>query len=64
LYSGRLITLPMMCSCRTNLKTYVCKHAIGASIHFGLYVISDPHKLETLGKRRGRPKKAKSASEH
>ncbi|CAF4357714.1 unnamed protein product, partial [Adineta steineri] len=53
LYSGRLVTLPMMCSCRTNLKTYVCKHATGASIHFGLYAISDPHKSETLGKRRG-----------
>jgi hypothetical protein len=58
LYGGRLITLPMMCSCRLNLKTYVCKHAAGASIHFGFYTISDPNKFETIGKRRGRPKKA------
>ncbi|CAF4881795.1 unnamed protein product [Rotaria sp. Silwood1] len=57
-YAGRLVTLPMMCSCKTNLKTYVCKHAVGISIHFGLYIISDPNKLESLGKRRGRPKKA------
>jgi hypothetical protein len=48
----------MMCSCQTNLKTYVCKHAVGASIHFGLYIISDPGKFENLGKRRGRPRKA------
>jgi hypothetical protein len=48
----------MMCSCQINLKTYVCKHAVGASIHFGLYIISDPSKLENLGKRRGRPRKA------
>ncbi len=61
LFAGRLVTLPMMCSCRNNLKTYVCKHALGISIHFGLYVISDPGKLEDLGKRRGRPKKAKLA---
>ena len=58
LYAGRLVTLPMMCSCQINLKTYVCKHAVGASIYFGLYIISDPDKLESLGKRRGRPKKA------
>ncbi len=38
-----------------NLKTYVCKHALGIS----LYVIPDLGKLEDLGKRRGRPKKAK-----
>jgi hypothetical protein len=61
IYAGRLVTLPMSCSCRTNLKTYVCKHAVGTSIHFGFYVISDPNKLECLGKRRGRPKKASSA---
>jgi hypothetical protein len=42
-----------------NLKTYVCKHALGISIHFDLYVIPDLGKLEDLGKRRGRPKKAK-----
>ena len=29
-YAGRLVTLRMMCSCRTNLKTYVCKHAVSA----------------------------------
>jgi len=58
LYAGRLVTLPMMCSCQVNLKTYVCKHAVGVSMHFGLYIISDPDKFESLGKRRGRPKKA------
>ncbi|CAF1273625.1 unnamed protein product [Rotaria sordida] len=56
-YADRLITVPMMCSCRTNLKTYVCKHAVGASIHFGLHIISNLHKLKSLGKQRGRPKK-------
>jgi len=61
LFAGRLVTLPMLCSCRTNLKMYICKHAIDASIHFGFYVISDPSELEDLGKRRGRPKKAKLA---
>ena len=60
-YAGRLVALPMMCTCRTNLKTYVCKHAVGASIHFGLYIISDRSKLENLGKRRGRPQKARPA---
>ncbi len=58
LYAALIVTLPMMCSCRTNLKTYVCKHAIGVSIHFASYIIYDPSKLEDLGKRRGRPKKA------
>jgi hypothetical protein len=61
LYACRFITLPMLCTCRTNLKTYVCKHAIGMSMYFGYYVIKDPNKLECLGKRRGRPKKASSA---
>ena len=55
------MALPMMCTCRTNLKTYVCKHAVGASIYFGLYIISDRSKLENLGKRRGRPQKARPA---
>ena len=57
-HAGRLVTLLMMCSCRTNLKMYVCKHAVGALIHFGLYIISDRSKLENLRKRRVRPKKA------
>ena len=59
-YAGRLVTLPMMCSCRTNLETYVCicKHAVGSLIHSGLCIISDRSKLENLGKRRERPKKA------
>ena len=61
LFAGRLVTLPMSCTCRSNLKTYVCKHAIGLSMHFGLYIMPDPSKYENLGKRRGRPKKAKSA---
>ncbi len=61
LFAGRLVTLPMSCTCRSNLKTYVCKHAIGLSMHFGLYKMPDPSKYENLGKRRGRPKKAKSA---
>ena len=47
-YAGRLVTLPMMCGCRTNLKRYVCKHAVGALIHFGLCIISDRSKLENL----------------
>jgi hypothetical protein len=47
-----------MCSCQTNLKTYVCKHAVGASIYFGLYIMSDQSKLENLGKRPGRRRKA------
>ncbi len=47
----------MMCSCQKNLKTYVCKHAAGVSIHFGLYIMSDPSKLENLGKRPGRRRK-------
>ena len=51
----------MMCSCRINLKTYVCKHTGGALIHFGLYIIFDRSKLENLGKRRGRPNKEESA---
>ncbi|CAF1028358.1 unnamed protein product [Didymodactylos carnosus] len=61
LYAGRLVTIPMMCSCKTNLKTYICKHAVGIMMHFGFYVVSDPGKLDDLGKRRGRPKKATSA---
>jgi hypothetical protein len=36
---------------QTILKTYLCKHAVSTSIHFGFYVISDPNKLEDLGKR-------------
>ena len=50
-----------MCSCKTDLKTYVSKHAIGASIHFGLYSIFDPDTLESLGKGCGRPKRAELA---
>ena len=61
LFSGRLVTLPKLCSCRTNLKTFVCEHAIGLSIHFGLYTISDPSKFQNLNRRRGRPKKARLA---
>ncbi|CAF1260581.1 unnamed protein product [Didymodactylos carnosus] len=61
LYSARLVSMPMMCSCKQNLKLYVCKHAAGFMIHLNLYVIADPAKLQVLGKRRGRPKKAGKA---
>ncbi|CAF1086868.1 unnamed protein product [Didymodactylos carnosus] len=61
LYAGRLITIPMMCSFKTDLKTYICKHAVGIMMHFGFYVVSDSEKLDDLGKRRRRPKKATSA---
>jgi hypothetical protein len=46
-----------------NMKTCLMI-ALGISIHFGLYVIPDPVKLEDLGKRHGRPKKAKLALSH
>jgi hypothetical protein len=52
-YACRLVTLPIM-----------CKHAVGASIHICLYIISDPSKLENLGKRRGRSRKAGPALSH
>ena len=55
------MTLPMICNCQTNLKTYVCKNAVGALIDFGLCIISDRSKLENLEKRRGRPKNAEPA---
>ncbi|CAF1158343.1 unnamed protein product, partial [Didymodactylos carnosus] len=61
LYSGRLITIPMMCSCKTNLKSYVCKYALGMMIHLGYYFVQYPSKLENFGKKRGKPKKARLA---
>ncbi|CAF4542788.1 unnamed protein product, partial [Didymodactylos carnosus] len=33
----------------------------GIMMHFGFYVVLAPGKLDDLGKRRGRPKKATSA---
>ncbi|CAF1194899.1 unnamed protein product [Didymodactylos carnosus] len=61
LYSGQLVTIPMMCSCKTNLKSYVCKHALGMMIHLGYYFVQDPSKLENFSKKRGRPKKTRLA---
>ncbi|CAF1351613.1 unnamed protein product [Didymodactylos carnosus] len=61
LKAGRLITIPMTCSCRSNLKTYVCKHAIGLMMHFGCNIVKDPVKLQNFQKRRGRPRKVGNA---
>ncbi|CAF0785923.1 unnamed protein product [Didymodactylos carnosus] len=65
---GRLVTIPMMCSCKTNLKEYVCKHFVGVMmIYFNYHIVSDPPKLEELedlGKRRGYPQKATLALSH
>ncbi len=51
----------MLCRCRSNLKTCVCKRAIDLSMHFGFDIIADPNKVANLSKRRERPKKAKPA---
>ncbi|CAF1135835.1 unnamed protein product [Didymodactylos carnosus] len=55
------ITIPMMCAYKTNLKSYVCKHALGMMIHLGYYFVQAPSKLEHFSKRRDRPKKARLA---
>ncbi|CAF0962143.1 unnamed protein product [Didymodactylos carnosus] len=46
---------------RSNLKTYVCKHAIGLMMHFGCYIAKDPAKLQNFQKRHGRPRKVGNA---
>ncbi|CAF1010377.1 unnamed protein product [Didymodactylos carnosus] len=61
LKAGRLITISMTCSCRSNLKTYVCKYAIGLMMHFGCYIVKDLAKLQNFQKRRGRPRKVGNA---
>ncbi|CAF1029452.1 unnamed protein product [Didymodactylos carnosus] len=61
LFSGRLVTVPLICNCKPNLKTYVCKHALGIMMHFGYYHVTDPSKLENFARKRGRPKKARLA---
>ncbi|CAF1122089.1 unnamed protein product [Didymodactylos carnosus] len=64
LYSGRLVTISIMCACETNLKEHVCKHSVGLMIYFNYYIVSDPGKIEDLGKRRGRSQKATPALSH
>ncbi|CAF1485659.1 unnamed protein product, partial [Didymodactylos carnosus] len=45
----------------SNLKTYVCKHAIGLMMHFGFYIVKDPAKLQNFQKQCGRSRKVGNA---
>ena len=61
LHAARLVTIPMTCTCRTNLKTYVCKHSIGLMIHFDCYTISDPTKFQNFGEKMWMIERSKSS---
>jgi hypothetical protein len=58
------IVVPLQsCTCPVGLKEYSCKHSVGLATKFNLYQVSDPTRIQPLGKRkaRGRPKKVSTA---